>query len=279
MDELFEAAARLIARADGLLIGAGAGMGVDSGLPDFRGVEGFWRAYPPLQALGRDFVDMANPLLFEQDPELAWGFYGHRLGLYRDTAPHEGFAQLLAMGSELRQGAFAWTSNVDGHFQKAGLSEERVLECHGSLLHLQCTEPCGDAIWSADGVSLEVDMSSVRATGSLPTCPRCGALARPAILMFGDWAWLDGRKVVQKARFTRWLEGVRHGRLAVIELGAGTAIPTVRMLCERTARRFGAPLIRVNPREPQGPARTIKLPIGAREAVAGIAAALDDLRD
>ena len=39
-------AARLIEKADGLLITAGAGMGVDSGLPDFRGNEGFWRAYP-----------------------------------------------------------------------------------------------------------------------------------------------------------------------------------------------------------------------------------------
>ena len=35
-------------QADGLLITAGAGMGVDSGLPDFRGTEGFWRAYPAL---------------------------------------------------------------------------------------------------------------------------------------------------------------------------------------------------------------------------------------
>ena len=50
---VIEQAASLIKDADGLLITAGAGMGVDSGLPDFRGREGFWRAYP---ALGR-----ANP--------------------------------------------------------------------------------------------------------------------------------------------------------------------------------------------------------------------------
>ena len=44
---LFDRAAALLARADALVIAAVAGMGVDSGLPDFRGPQGFWRAYPP----------------------------------------------------------------------------------------------------------------------------------------------------------------------------------------------------------------------------------------
>ena len=47
-DKQIEKAASLIREADALLIGAGAGMGVDSGLPDFRGNEGLWRAYPKL---------------------------------------------------------------------------------------------------------------------------------------------------------------------------------------------------------------------------------------
>ena len=58
-------------QADGLLITAGAGMGVDSGLPDFRGDQGFWKAYPPLKHLGKSFVDMATPELFYTDPKLA----------------------------------------------------------------------------------------------------------------------------------------------------------------------------------------------------------------
>lgn len=48
MNDAFEESAALIAQADGLVVAAGAGMGVDSGLPDFRGREGFWRAYPAL---------------------------------------------------------------------------------------------------------------------------------------------------------------------------------------------------------------------------------------
>lgn len=58
MDEEIQRAAELISEADALLITAGAG--VDSGLPDFRGNEGFWNAYPPYRKLGRSFIEMAN---------------------------------------------------------------------------------------------------------------------------------------------------------------------------------------------------------------------------
>ena len=78
-------AAEIIANAKGLLITADAGMGVDSGLPDFRGPEGFWRAYPAYRRLGLVFANLASPRHFRHDPALAWGFNGHRLHLYRDT--------------------------------------------------------------------------------------------------------------------------------------------------------------------------------------------------
>lgn len=88
------AAVDAIRSAETILIGAGAGMGVDSGLPDFRGNEGFWEAYPAFKKLGLSFVDLANPDWFHTDPTLAWGFYGHRRNLYRATIPHAGFAIL-----------------------------------------------------------------------------------------------------------------------------------------------------------------------------------------
>src|SRR5215217_762286 len=93
MPEAFDAAiaraGALLGGADALLIGAGAGIGVDSGLPDFRGDQGFWRAYPPLARLGIRFVEIANPRSFARHPELAFGFYGHRLALYRPSFPPE----------------------------------------------------------------------------------------------------------------------------------------------------------------------------------------------
>jgi NAD-dependent SIR2 family protein deacetylase len=69
------------------LITGGAGMGVDSGLPDFRGDDGFWKAYPALQQAGVSFRDIAAPDNFRDQPREAWGFYGHRLNLYRKTLP------------------------------------------------------------------------------------------------------------------------------------------------------------------------------------------------
>eukprot|EP00754_Rhynchopus_humris_P022738 Rhum_TRINITY_DN14803_c0_g2::Rhum_TRINITY_DN14803_c0_g2_i2::g.119654::m.119654 len=75
----FRQAADAVRRADVIVVTAGAGMGVDSGLPDFRGNEGLWEYYPPLRHLGVGFASMANPSWFDTDPVLAWGFYGHRL--------------------------------------------------------------------------------------------------------------------------------------------------------------------------------------------------------
>jgi NAD-dependent SIR2 family protein deacetylase len=63
---IYSDAARLIQQADVLLICAGAGMGVDSGLPDFRGNHGFWKAYPALEQEGLTFMDLANPQGFEK---------------------------------------------------------------------------------------------------------------------------------------------------------------------------------------------------------------------
>lgn len=149
IEEHVQHAARAISEADALLIGAGAGMGVDSGLPDFRGPQGFWKAYPPYERLGLDFVSLANPRWFAEDPELAWGFYGHRMGLYRQTNPHEGFGILRRWASRLPQGGFVFTSNVDGHFQRAGFAPDRIVEVHGSFHGMQCMRDCGIGIFPA----------------------------------------------------------------------------------------------------------------------------------
>ncbi len=265
--ETIERAVEALRKATALVVAAGAGMGVDSGLPDFRGNEGFWEAYPPMRRLGLSFVDMANPSWFRRDPELAWGFYGHRLGLYRSTTPHEGFGILLRLAAGLRHGAFVFTSNVDGQFQKAGFSEDRIVECHGSIHHLQCTAGCSPEIWPAEGVTVAVDESTFRARPPLPACPSCGALARPNVLMFGDWQWLPHRTAAQERRFEAWLERAAGPRLVIVELGAGTAVPTVRMTAERLARDSGGTLLRINPREPHGPPGTLSIPLPALEAL------------
>lgn len=264
-----ERAAELIAQADGLVIAAGAGLGVDSGLPDFRGNEGFWKAYPALAQARMEFSSVASPQTFHADPALAWGFYGHRLALYRATVPHEGFALLRAWGDAMDQGSFVFTSNVDGQFQKAGFEERAIHECHGSIHHLQCLQPCCSKIWPADEFTPDVDASACRLRSALPRCPDCGGLARPNILMFGDWDWIERRSALQAARLESWLELLR--RPLVIELGAGTAIPSVRHFGHRVLQRGGR-MVRINPREfAVGSAADVGMAAGALEGLRAIA--------
>nr|VFK31601.1 MAG: NAD-dependent protein deacetylase, SIR2 family [Candidatus Kentron sp. MB]VFK75877.1 MAG: NAD-dependent protein deacetylase, SIR2 family [Candidatus Kentron sp. MB] len=270
-------AARQIKRAEAILIGAGAGMGVDSGLPDFRGDEGFWRAYPPFKRLGLSFVNVANPAWLEADPGLAWGFYGHRLHLYRETVPHDGFHILRHWITEAGS-RFVFTSNVDGQFQKAGYTEDEIVECHGSLHHLQCARRCNQAIWSAEKTRVSVDADTFLAAAPLPDCPRCGGLARPNVLMFGDGDWCSERTDAQEANFRRWLTGIQNRRLVIVECGAGRAVPTVRRTCEAIAEDFGASLIRINPREPNGPPGTISIAAGALATLSEIDKAIKEQR-
>lgn len=257
-----------LAAADGLLITAGAGLGIDSGLPDFRGPGGFWQVYPALGRARIAFEAIANPAAFARDPQLAWGFYGHRLALYRRTVPHAGFGQLLALGRGLKHGAQVFTSNVDGQFQQAGFAADRVCEIHGSIHHLQCTAGCGERIWPADDFVPEVDAEACRLINPPPTCPHCGALARPNILMFGDGAWVERRTVQQYRRLQDWLAAVAQP--LCIEIGAGTGIPTVR----RFSESHGWRLLRINPGEPAVPdeATGLGLALGGLAGISALAA-------
>ncbi|WP_018500274.1 SIR2 family NAD-dependent protein deacylase [Parafrankia discariae] len=277
--DALDRAATLLGAADALLVCAGAGMGVDSGLPDFRGDTGFWQAYPPYARLRLSFARLADPIHFGADPTLAWGFYGHRLGLYRATVPHAGFDVLRRWGARLPGGMWVFTSNVDGQFQRAGFAD--VAEVHGSIHHLQCTVPCGAEVWPADDVHVDVDPETMRAREPLPRCPRCDALARPNILMFGDWNWLGARSERALRACSAWLDGPEHGldgpagagrRLVVVEIGAGTAVPTVRRMAESAA---GGRLIRVNP-APGGlpPGSGVSVPLGALAALTELDARL-----
>ena len=237
-------AANWIQSAAGLLILSGAGMGVDSGLPDFRGDRGFWKAYPMYERLGVRFAQAANPIHFDQDPEFGWGFYAHRLALYRQTEPHRGFYFPQQWAERFGSSLFAVTSNVDGQFQKAGFSDEQIFEVHGSIHHLQCTRPCSHSIWT-NQLNIPLDLKKMRAR-NIPRCPSCDSVSRPNILMFGDPSWLENRTREQEQRFQQFLDTSEHENIVAIEIGAGLAVPTIRMMTERLARR-GVRSIRINP--------------------------------
>jgi hypothetical protein len=92
--------------------------------------------------------------------------------------------------------------------------------------------------------------------------------------MFGDWGWVGRRSEAQEARFNDYLFAFRGRRIVVVELGAGTAVPSIRALGERLGRRAGVTVVRINPREPEIDPPHLSLPMGALAGVKAIDAAL-----
>lgn len=86
-------------------------------------------------------MDRSTPHWFENDPDFAWGFWSHRVQLYKDTKPHEGFnilkkwansKQSVANDKGIKRAYFSFTSNVDGHWHRI-LPEKDIYEIHGYI--------------------------------------------------------------------------------------------------------------------------------------------------
>jgi NAD-dependent SIR2 family protein deacetylase len=263
---MFQTAANIIKQSTAILIGAGAGIGVDSGLPDFRSREGFWEKYPAYEKLNMNFHDLANPSLFHTDPSLAWGFYGHRMTLYKNAIPHKGFSILKKWASKINNNIFIYTTNVDKQFDKAGFDNDRIVEVHGDIQTLQCTTSCGYGRFSED-LNLKIDTNTMRVVGDLPSCPNCGSMIRPNIMMFNDWSFNDGTPIEQFGRFQKWINTLPNEKLAILEIGVGTKIPVVRIQCEMLSSFLNVPVIRINLNECNMTQNSIGLKMKAIDAL------------
>jgi NAD-dependent SIR2 family protein deacetylase len=275
-------AVEAIKGCEALIITAGAGMSADSGLPTFRSKEGFWKAYPPAAKAGLSFAEVSNPESFETNERFAWGFFGHRYHLYTKAFPHLGYDILLKWSNHIGS-HFVFTSNVDGMFERAGFGSDRVCECHGSINFIQAREPGvdGHQIIPAAQTTLPnlVIDEKFEAQGELPTIiserTNKPVPARPNILMFYDNSWVSLRTDDQETRMNNFLLGLKssnqNSKIVILELGAGKAVPTVRMTSERILRQFPkSSLIRINVDESEGPNRTISIPAGAKAALEAI---------
>lgn len=145
-----------------------------------------------------------------------------------------------------------FTSNVDGQFQKAGFDSDRIVECHGSIHHLQGVYGRTE-IWKADGVEVEVDPETFLAREPLPKVKSSKELARPNILMFGDFYWVASRTDTQYSRFAQWVKRLQEQQVkdvVAIDIGSGEAVPTARNMAQRFTKLFdNGKLIRIDPRD------------------------------
>ncbi|MBK6616091.1 Sir2 family NAD-dependent protein deacetylase [Ottowia sp.] len=245
MESYIERAADAIGSARALLFTSGAGMGVDSGLPDYCGAGGLWKQYPGLEEGKHSYMEMASRRALHSDPIRAWGFIGHCLNLYRSATPHAGFSILKHWGATAECGAFVLTSNIDGQYQKAGFDASAIHELHGSVHWLQCTSWRCARVVPADHLNPIVDKTTCGWVGPLPQCA-CGAMQRSNVFMFDDGPnWREDRYKEQEQRLNRWLSG--SSGLVVVEIGAGGAIPAIRLRSQKISEQFGGRLVRINP--------------------------------
>ena len=225
------------------------------------------------EPLGINYYDAANPTHFSHDPAFGWGFYAHRIDLYRNITPHRGLSLLQEWVERYNLEYFVVTSNVDGQFQKAGFAAGKIYEVHGSIHFLQCLKPCSNDIWeNTENISVNISTMCAR---RILHCPRCGDVSRPNVLMFGDFSWLSHRSDRQEQNCRAFMKNC-PSPLVVVEMGAGTAISTIRNLSENLGRVKGAGVIRINPRDYRSAKPHISIPCGALEGLQGIEHALLD---
>ena len=157
------AAAEALSRAERGLALTGAGISVESGIPDFRSDGGLWQTFPPER--------FATLPAFRTDPQRVWRMLHAMHALVSTAAPNPGHLALAEMEHwGLIRGVV--TQNVDGLHQRAG--SRNVIEVHGSSRGLHCIH-CG---WR--------DKHAVPLPDETPTCPRCGVPTKPPVILFEE---------------------------------------------------------------------------------------------
>ena len=144
----------------------GAGVSTESGIPDFRSVDGLYHqqyAYPPETILSHTF--------FEQDPEEFFRFYRSKM-LYPDAQPNAAHRKLAELERAGRLSAVV-TQNIDGLHQAAGST--RVYELHGSVHRNHCTK-----------CRRFYGLDFLLQTTGVPRCPVCGGVVKPDVVLYEE---------------------------------------------------------------------------------------------
>jgi NAD-dependent deacetylase len=156
-----------------VLVLTGAGVSADSGIPTFRGKDGYWRNLDPAK--------LATPEAFERDPKLVWEWYCERRRRIRSAQPnaaHEAIAKLAEYADEF----LLVTQNVDDLHERGGLPKEKMVQIHGDIFVTRCSR-CD---FSRHDYDHDHDHDHEREHSDVPRCPRCKGLMRPGVVWFGE---------------------------------------------------------------------------------------------
>ncbi len=204
-----------IRSARAITIVTGAGVSAASGVPTFRGPAGLWKQYRP--------EDLATPQAFHRNPRLVWEWYDWRRRLIARCEPNAAHAAIAAW---TRDGnATLVTQNVDGLHERAGARD--TIRYHGSIWRLRCSGPCG-----AEWEDLRPQLPELP-----PRCPSCFAVARPAVVWFGE--------PIDPAIAARANAAARSCEL-FLSIGTSSVVyPAAGLL--HAARAHGAYTVEINP--------------------------------
>jgi len=203
-----------------ILILAGAGLGIDAGLPDYEGMHRM--ADEAAEKYNIPPYKIEHPNFYKENAKAAWGIKARVINMFLTKDPHKGYDKLKEINK--KHNVFVVTSNIDDHFRKSGFDESRLYEIHGRLKILQCVNRSCNLkhnLWTLDELPQEEDLQLI---GQPPRCIYCGDYARPNVCFTDDNSFCNKLRDAQKARFNEWIKKVanrRHPKLLVLEIGCG----------------------------------------------------------
>jgi NAD-dependent deacetylase len=224
------------ARSGNVVVLTGAGISAESGIPTFRGAEGYWvvgsRNYMP--------QEMATSEMFQRAPEEVWRWYLYRFGACKDARPNAGHVALVALERALGDRFTLVTQNIDGLHRRAG--SERVLCIHGDAAWVRCAAECGLGVVDLPaGLVPRGDGALGPAERQVLTCPRCRGWLRPHVLWFDEYYDEEHYRMESALRAAGGAD-----LLLVVGTSGATNLP---MQIGQLVHRRGAALVDVNPEE------------------------------
>jgi len=218
-----EKAAALVEDARRICVLTGAGISTDSGIPDFRGPHGVWTKNPGAERTATIQTYVSDP----QARERAWRRYIDG-GMWTEREPNAGHRALVRLEARGKLEMLI-TQNVDGLHARAGTSEDRLVEIHGTMAKAMCLS-CGRR-----GPIGEV-LERVRAGELDPHCLVCGGIVKAATVSFGQTVAVEDLERAERAATSCDLMMAVGTSLAVIPIAYVVPI----------AARHGAPVIILN---------------------------------
>jgi len=222
--------------AKNITILTGAGISAESGIPTFRGPEGYWtvgsREYRP--------QEMATYAMFCQYPEEVWKWYLYRLGVCQDASPNDGHKALVELETYLQDRFTLVTQNVDGLHLVAGNSLDRTYQIHGNVYYMRCADECQTSIYPLplELLPREKDQPITTEEKDLLSCPDCHARTRPHVLWFDE---------MYNEHYFRFDSAMQAAILTDLLIVAGTSgATTLPNHIAKTVLGRGKPVIDVN---------------------------------